>query len=69
MKPIHPKGRISEVFAGARYRVEMDTGEEIIAYMTGKMKMRHISLMVGDRVEVILDPLGGHATNRIVWRV
>ncbi len=61
-------GEITEALAGARFRVHMDTGEDIIAYMAGKMRVRKISLNLGDKVDVVLDPYGGVASNRIVWR-
>lgn len=64
----HPTGEVIEKLAGARFRIRMDTGEEIIAYLSGKMRVRHIMIDVGDTVEVVLDPMGGKATNRIVWR-
>jgi translation initiation factor IF-1 len=40
----------------------------ILAYVAGKMRRARIQLLVGDRVEMVLDPAGGKTTNRIVWR-
>lgn len=68
MKPKYPLGTVTESLAGARFRVAMDEGQEVICYLAGKMRIRKISIQVGDRVEVILDPAGGKSTNRIVWR-
>jgi len=64
----NPKGRVIETYAGARFKVLMEDGTELKAYLCGKMKMKRIQINVGDEVEVVLDPLGGNATNRIVWR-
>ena len=65
----NPKGRVMATYAGARFLVQMDDGKEIKAYLAGKMKLRKIQVSVGDMVEVVLDPLGGNATNRIVYRL
>jgi translation initiation factor IF-1 len=46
----------------------MDDGKELVAYLAGKLRLKNINVYVGDRVEVVLDPNGGHATHRIVWR-
>ena len=67
-KEKNPTGVVTEALAGTRFRVEMDDGKEIIAYLAGKLKVRRINIVIGDKVEVVLDPLGGTATNRIVWR-
>jgi translation initiation factor IF-1 len=64
----NPIGVIMENLPNLTYRVELPNGNSVIAYMGGKMKMARVSLLVGDRVEVVLDPMGGKATNRIVWR-
>jgi len=39
-----------------------------IAHLAGKMKRAKIQLLVGDKVEVVLDPYLGKTTDRIVWR-
>lgn len=48
---------------------EMESGEEkeILAYLSGKMRMHRIKVLVGDAVEVVLDPYGGKG--RIVKRL
>ncbi|OGG48598.1 hypothetical protein A3G63_01405 [Candidatus Kaiserbacteria bacterium RIFCSPLOWO2_12_FULL_52_8] len=47
-----------------------DTGEEgalVLAYLAGKMRLHRIRVLVGDQVEMVLDPYGGRA--RIVRRL
>lgn len=61
-------GTVMEALGCGRFKVRLDDDREIIAYVGGKMKVRNIQVSVLDRVEVILDPAGGKATNRIVWR-
>jgi translation initiation factor IF-1 len=60
-------GSVTEILAGGLYRVDIE-GTEYLCYIAGKMKMNHIRVLLGDRVEVILDPYKGKATNRIVRR-
>lgn len=65
-KPI--VGQIIEVLSGGRYMVRMGDLDRI-CYSSGRMKFNHIGISLYDRVEVILDPFGGKATNRIVKRL
>lgn len=67
-KERNPEGTVIAMPGNGFYKVEMDTGEELLCYLAGKMKVRHINVNIGDRVEVIVDPAGGKTTNRIVWR-
>lgn len=41
--------------------------EEILAYLSGKMRMHRIKVLVGDSVEIVLDKYGGKA--RIIKRL
>ena len=41
--------------------------KEILAYLSGKMRMHRIKVLIGDRVEIVLDPYGGKG--RIVKRL
>jgi len=68
MRQNNPTGTVIEGLAGTRFKVQMEDGKEVICYLAGKMRMKRINILVGDKVEVVLDPAGGTATNRIVWR-
>lgn len=46
---------------------EAPEGELILAYLAGKMRLHRIRVLVGDQVEMVLDPYGGRA--RIVRRL
>ena len=61
-------GEISESLKNAMFRVRLDTGHEIVAYVSGKMRMNYIRILPGDKVTVELTPydLG---RGRIVFRV
>lgn len=60
-------GTITEALPNTLFKVDLDQGKgEILAYLSGKMRLHKIRVIVGDRVEVALDPYGGKA--RIVKR-
>lgn len=59
-------GTVEEVLPNSLFRVRV--GEELIlAYLAGKMRLNRIRVLVGDQVEMVLDPYGGRA--RIVRRL
>lgn len=61
-------GQVTDCLPDLKYRVEMADGKLILCYLSGKMKLHKIKVLVGDKVEVVIDPYGGNATNRIVGR-
>ena len=63
------RGVVIEILPAALYRVLFEDGKERLCYLAGKMKFNHIRVLLGDTVDVVLDPYGGKATNRIVARV
>ena len=60
------EGVVTEALPNALFRVELNSGEEIISYLAGKMRIHRIKVLVGDTVQVKLDPYGGRG--RIVRR-
>lgn len=62
-------GIVQEKLPNLLFKVKLDSGNEIIAYLGGKMKMNKINVLIGDRVEIILDPAGGKTTNRLIRRL
>ena len=61
------KGTVEEVLPNSLFRVRMPSGELLLAYLAGKMRLHRIRVLVGDSVELVLDPYGGRA--RIVRRL
>ncbi len=64
---IRVQGTVVENLPNAVFRVEIDGGLEVLAHVSGKMRMRYIRILPGDRVDMELsayDPTRG----RIVWR-
>lgn len=62
-----PTGTVEEVLPNSLFRVRMSDDELVLAYLAGKMRLHRIRVLVGDRVELVLDPYGGRA--RIVRRL
>ena len=53
---IEIEGLVSEVLPNARFRVELENGYEVLAYLSGKMRQHYIRVLEGDRVKVELSP-------------
>ena len=68
------EGTVEEVLPNSLFRVRLPSpegsegeGQLLLAYLAGKMRLNRIRVLMGDRVEMILDPYGGRA--RIVRRL
>ncbi len=64
---IEAEGTVSEALPNAMFRVRLDTGHEILAHISGKMRMYYIRILLGDRVKVELSPYD-LTRGRIVYR-
>ncbi len=53
---IEIEGLVSEVLPNARFRVALENGHEVLAYLSGKMRQHYIRVLEGDRVKVELSP-------------
>jgi len=60
------EGIVEEALPNTLFRVTLDGGNVVLAYLAGKMRLHRIKVLVGDRVQLQLDPYGGRA--RIVRR-
>jgi len=49
-------GTIVEALPGMMFKVDLDDGPEILAYLSGKMRRNYIRILLGDRVRVELSP-------------
>ncbi|KAF0140790.1 MAG: translation initiation factor IF-1 [Ignavibacteriales bacterium] len=54
--PIKVDGIISETLPNATFKVRLDNGHEILAHISGKMRMHFIKILVGDKVAIELSP-------------
>lgn len=59
-------GIVTEALPNTQFRVNIGTGEEVLAYLAGRMRLHRIRVLVGDKVELVLDDYGGRG--RIVKR-
>lgn len=50
------KGTIIESLPDATFKIELENGEIVLAYVSGKMKLNKIKIIVGDKVLVELSP-------------
>lgn len=64
---IELEGTITERLPNSMYRVHLDTGQEILTYVSGKMRKHYIKIVPGDRVKVELSPYD-LSRGRIVFR-
>ncbi|MBU1557890.1 translation initiation factor IF-1 [Patescibacteria group bacterium] len=64
---INVTGVVVEALPNTMFRVKLDdTGEETLVYLSGKMRMYRIRVLVGDKVTLKVDPYGGKG--RIIKR-
>ncbi len=66
-KMLTGRGVVTEALPSTLFRVMMEDDKEILAYLSGKMRMNRIKVLIGDKVEVFLDSYGGKG--RIVKRL
>ena len=50
------EGTVTESLPNAMFRVELENGHEVLAHISGKMRMHYIRILPGDRVQVELTP-------------
>ncbi len=61
------EGTVVEALPSTQFRVKLETGHEILAYLSGKMRKYYIRILLGDRVRVELSPYD-LTRGRIVYR-
>ncbi len=64
---IEVEGVVKEPLPNAMFRVELENGHEVLAHISGKMRMHFIRILPGDKVKLEISPydLG---RGRIVYR-
>lgn len=53
---IDVRGEVLELMPSATFKVQLDNGHEILAHLSGKMRMNRIRLLPGDKVKVQMSP-------------
>lgn len=55
------EGVVIEALPNTMFKVQLEDGTEVLAFLAGKMRMHRIRVLVGDKVEMTPDPYGGKA--------
>ena len=50
------QGEVLELMPAATFKVKLDTGHEILAHLSGKMRLHFIKILTGDKVSVEMSP-------------
>lgn len=50
------EGTVIEALPGTQFRVELENGHEVLAYLSGKMRKYYIRILLGDKVQVEMTP-------------
>ena len=66
-KGIVLEGTVEEALPNAMFRVKLDRGHEVLAHVSGKMRVHFIRILPGDRVKVELSPYD-LTRGRIIYR-
>ena len=53
---IRVDGVVIEALPGTQFRVKLDNGHEVLAYLSGKMRKHYIRILLGDRVALEMSP-------------
>ena len=53
---IEMEGLVTESFPSTRFLVKLDNGFEVLAYLSGQIRLHHLKIMPGARVKVGLSP-------------
>jgi len=64
---IEVTGTVLETLPNAMFRVKLENGHNVLAHISGKMRMHYIKILPGDRVKIELSPYD-LARGRIVFR-
>lgn len=64
---IEMQGKVLESLPNAMFQVELESGQKILAHISGKLRMNFIRILPGDKVTVELSPYD-LSRGRITWR-
>ena len=53
---IEVKGTVTEVLPNTMFKVTLENGHQILAHVSGKIRLNYITILPGDRVTVELSP-------------
>lgn len=64
---IEVEGTVVEALPNAMFKVKLENGHEILAHISGKLRMNFIRILPGDKVTIELSPYD-LTRGRITWR-
>ena len=64
---IEVEGVVVEALPNINYKVELENGHQLLAHISGKLRMNYIKILPGDKVKVELSPYD-LTRGRITWR-
>jgi len=64
---IEVEGTVVEALPNTNFKVELENGHQILAHISGKLRMNYIKILPGDKVKVELSPYD-LSKGRIIWR-
>ena len=64
---IEVEGTVVEALPNTYFKVELENGHQILAHISGKLRMNYIKILPGDKVKVELSPYD-LTRGRITWR-
>ena len=64
---IEVEGKVIEKLPNAMFQVELENGHQILAHISGKLRMNFIRIIPGDKVLIEMSPYD-LTKGRIIWR-
>ncbi len=64
---IEVEGTVVEALPNTVFKVELENGHQLLAHISGKLRMNYIKILPGDKVKVELSPYDLNR-GRITWR-
>ena len=64
---IEIEGTVVDTLPNTNFKVELENGHQILAHISGKLRMNYIKILPGDKVKVELSPYD-LTRGRIIWR-
>ena len=64
---IEVEGKVLEKLPNAMFQVELENGHQVLAHISGKLRMNYIRILPGDKVTIELSPYD-LSKGRIIWR-
>ena len=64
---IELEGTVIETLPNTTFKVRLDNGHELLAHISGKLRMHYIKILPGDKVKLEISPYDLNR-GRIIWR-